>query len=178
MGSQGEDASLSASPFSASDSPPGIAVATEEVSNKRSSIQPLLLQSVDWLEDELLSSIIDNNEEPSAATASKETCSLDDGNIRNESAMHASLVSRVLSGEAVGPNSNIEAGIHEDVGKVMDGLFEEFHGDDGNIDPMTRLPEERNRVAAELASSNASKDDTTSGAAVSHSPSISANDSP
>merc|ERR1712176_408898 len=97
---EAEHPSPSSSPSTTSNSPPDIAVATDEASNKHSSNQGLLLQSVDWLEDNLLSGI---TETPSIVGSVRETSSLSDNNITSE---NAGSVSRINTGL----NENNEVG--------------------------------------------------------------------
>merc|ERR1712194_666320 len=63
--------------------------------NNKNSMQPLLLQSVDWLEEELLLGIINSNETPSTVASSTKI-------VTNKSTNHSSLVSCILTGETVG----------------------------------------------------------------------------
>merc|ERR1712194_584458 len=63
--------------------------------NNKNSMQPLLLQSVDWLEEELLLGIINSNETPSTVASSTKI-------VTNKSTNHSSFVSCILTGETVG----------------------------------------------------------------------------
>ena len=131
-----ENPSSSSSLSPSSSSSPRRAAATE-ISNEHNSAQQSLLQSVEWVEKELLSGIIINNQAPSTATA-------------------VGRVPCILQGETARPNSNNELDFQDveskftNHGKIVSHM----------PDPTTRLSEQRNQTADKDYASSTCIDDS------------------